>query len=203
VSSPKQLDAYLTAVFGDEIRPNEDGARRCFAWLAYIGIPVNEATLVKCGDVRFDDMEIRYNGNAYTIYREAIRTLRVFVNAEKMERTRGYIVDILPRAPGDLLLRGMTATETPQDRYESLSRKLSMREVEAVKAGRTDKNMSYTDIYKSGVFYRMYEDEIAGFPVDFSVLPGLFNITTKMRNSLLFAIRKYREDYEAWKKAFM
>lgn len=202
VSSPKQLDSYLTMVFGTEIRPNDDSIRRCFAWLAYIGIPIGEATLVKRSDVHFDDMEIVYNENTYKIYYEALKTLRVVANADSMERIRGSYTDVVPRAPGNLLLRGISVATSPEVRYQHLSRKLSMREMEAIKAGKTDKNMSYTDIYRSGIFYRMYEDEIAGFPVDFTILPGLFGLRTTKRNHILFKIRKYKEDYEAWKRVY-
>ena len=202
VSSPKQLDTYLSQVFGAEIRPNEDGVRRCFAWLAYIGIPVGEATLVMCSDVHFDDMEIVYDENTYKIYYEALRTLRVIAFADSLERIRGSYTDVIPRVPGDMLLSGAADTASPDARYQTLSRRLSIKETEAIRAGRTQKNLSYTDIYRSGVFYRMYEDEIAGFPVDFSVVPGLFGLKTKRRSAILFTIRKYREDYEAWKRVY-
>ena len=43
VTNPKQLQAYLKTVLGDETRLCEDLLRRCYAWFAFSGIPIGKA----------------------------------------------------------------------------------------------------------------------------------------------------------------
>lgn len=202
VANPRHLAVYLDQVLGAELRMNEDCIRRCFMWLAYIGIPTGKATLVSRKDIDLDHMEIVYNKNTYRIYPEAARALRIVTESDTIERTRGPYICVEPRSSGDMLLRGMGNPDTPELRYESISRTLSMRENEAIRTGRTDRRMSYTDAYRSGVFYRMYEDEIAGFPVDFAAIPDIFGSRSKRTATMQYIVNRNRQDYENWKKAY-
>ncbi len=64
----------------------------------------------------------------------------------------------IDRIPGDILMRGIRSTPTVN----------SMRSILSRKPGRTagkeerQERLSYGRIWLSGVFYRVYEDEIAG-----------------------------------------
>jgi len=202
VSNPKHLAVYLDQVLGTELRINEDCVRRCFMWLAFIGIPTGEATLVSCKDINFDNMEIVYNQIPYRIYHESVKALRMIAESDTIERVRGQFVHIEQRSPGNMLLRGIGDAGKPDIRYDTLSRTLSKMENEAIRSGKTDRRLSYTDVYRSGVFYRMYNDEVNGFPVDFSVIPGIFGSKTEDKTTIQYIIRKYRQDYENWKRAY-
>ena len=76
---------------------------------------------------------------------------------------------------------------------------------------KTDLKLSYFRVWISGLFYRMYERERAGMPVDFSAAAAQFmegktykldrgrNTPEAKKRQLT---RDYLEDYERWKLAF-
>ena len=92
-------------------------------------------------------------------------------------------------------------------RSVSLSR-TSKRKIEE---GKTTLKLSYKRVYLSGMFYRKYETEMAGIPVDFDdeaakFIAGKtykFDSCRKSTNHKLREIsQSYNDDYQRWKLVF-
>ncbi len=199
VTNPKQLAAFLDNVFGTETRLCEDLLRKCYAWLAFSGIPHGKASDVRKGDVYLDKMEIVYKNASYRLYYESLDVIRVARNATEYERYVGTHWSSFPRTKGYEILRGMSPEITQEYREVLLRSGFANRVRAALQEGRTNKRLTYMDIYRSGVFYRMYEDEVAGFPVDFASMPGLFGSEGADAGCIKQVIDLYRSDYENWK----
>lgn len=103
-------------------------------------------------------------------------------------------------------MRGIKSTT----KIMSIRSVLSHRSSEALKSQKTELQLSFYRIWLSGLFYRMYERERAGVPVDFS------DAAVNFMNGKTYALsgrekiehkqnrieREYMEDYQRWKLAF-
>lgn len=211
VSNPLQLQSYLDAVCDPESEKTTDNIYRCFYWMAYSGMEEQDILNVKCSDVDFDNMVIRYGGEEYEIYREAIPALRNAATlTEFVYKHPNYPPDkrvIRNRALGNTLIRGIRSTTT----LSSMRVELSRRSKKCIDDGYTDKQLSYNRVWLSGLFYSMYQRELAGLPVDFSGAASKFMAgkTYKLdsgRNTpeakKRAVVNDYTQDYERWKAAF-
>lgn len=107
------------------------------------------------------------------------------------------------------LLRGIRSDQTVVDIRNILTRKITA----AIKDGRTNMRLTTYRIWLSGTFYRMYERELAGFPVDFSSVAANhirveyrgkdLPVDGKLRKNILRVSREYTIDYERWKSAMI
>ena len=211
VSNPIQLQAYLDAVCDQESEQTTDNIYRCFYWMAYSGMDEHDILNVKCQDVDFDNMVIRYDGAEYEIYRVAIPAFRNAATlTEFVYKHPNYPPDkkvIRNRAFGNTLIRGIRSTTT----LAAMRVELSRRSKKSIEDGLTDKQLSYYRVWLSGLFYSMYQRELAGIPVDFSGAASRFmeGKTYKLdagRNTpeakKRAVVNDYMQDYERWKAAF-
>lgn len=211
VSNPTMLQAYLDVVCDPESEKTTDNIYRCFYWMAYSGMDEHDIMNVKCSDVDFNNMVIRYGGEEYEIYREAIPALRNAATlTEFVYKHPNYPPDkkvIRNRALGDTLIRGIRSTTS----LAALRVELSRRSKKFIEDGLTDKQLSYYRVYLSGLFHRMKEREDGGIPVDFSGVASRFmeGKTYKLdagRNTpeakKRAVMNDYLQDYERWKAAF-
>lgn len=211
VANPTQLQMYLNVICEPESEQTTDNIYRCFYWMAYSGMDEEAILATKVTDVDFENMVIHSGGNEYEIYREAIPA---FKNAatltEFVYKHPNYPPDKIVRrnrAPGDTLIRGIRSTTS----VLSLRVELSRRSKKFVDEGLTDKQLSHFRVKLSGLFYRMYQRELAGIPVDFSGEASKFmeGKTYKLdtgRNTpeakKRAVVNDYMQDYERWKAAF-
>lgn len=211
VSSPLHLQQYLDAVFSKEEDGTVDNLYRCYYWMAYGGIQYDDVLLVKVSDVNFPEMCIRYGDTSVPIYREA---LPAFHNAVELTsflyRHPKYAKPIRrDRVPGDTLIRGYREITT-QSQASNLRSKMSHLSTDAVKQGKTELQLSFYRVWISGLFYRMYERERAGLPVDFTSVAAslmadktyIIKGRTKIEHRHRQRGRDYMEDYQRWKLAF-
>ena len=210
VKNPRHLQRWLDTLFVPEENETADNTMRAFCWLAYSGLKAEQAIALKNADVDFENMRIHYDGHDYILYREAVPSLRNCVEliAFRYEHP-GYGHSIYrDRVPGDDLFRSMRGVLKTQGTLVSLSRACK----NAVESGKTDLRLSYDRIRVSGIFYRMYEDELAGFPVDFLSVPELgitdrqydLSSSTNTQSAKHRALAaQYRKDYERWKQTLL
>ena len=211
VSNPTMLQAYLDVVCDPESEKTTDNIYRCFYWMAYSGMDEHDIMNVKCSDVDFDNMAIRYGGEEYEIHREAIPAFRNAATlTEFVYKHPNYPPDkkvIRNRALGDTLIRGIRSTTS----LAALRVELSRRSKKFIEDGLTDKQLSYYRVYLSGLFYNMKKREEAGIPVDFTGVASRFmeGKTYKLdagRNTpeakKRAVVNDYLQDYERWKAAF-
>ena len=211
VSNPTMLQAYLDVVCDPESEKTTDNIYRCFYWMAYSGMDEHDIMNVKCSNVDFDNMVIRYGGEEYEIHREAIPAFRNAATlTEFVYKHPNYPPDkkvIRNRALGDTLIRGIRSTTS----LAALRVELSRRSKKFIEDGLTDKQLSYYRVYLSGLFYNMKKREEAGIPVDFTGVASRFmeGKTYKLdagRNTpeakKRAVVNDYLQDYERWKAAF-
>ena len=211
VSNPTMLQAYLDVVCDPEPEKTTDNIYRCFYWMAYSGMDEHDIMNVRCSDVDFDNMVIRYGGEEYEIHREAIPAFRNAATlTEFVYKHPNYPPDkkvIRNRALGDTLIRGIRSTTS----LAALRVELSRRSKKFIEDGLTDKQLSYYRVYLSGLFYNMKKREEAGIPVDFTGVASRFmeGKTYKLdagRNTpeakKRAVVNDYLQDYERWKAAF-
>lgn len=208
VASPLHLQRYLDEVFDKECEETVDVIYRCYYWMAFGGIKEDDMLAVKISDVNFDDMEISYGNTHATIYREALQAFHKACELKSFCYKHPNYSEVIrrDRVAGDTLMRGIKAiTKIPTIRST-----LSKRSARAIEDGLTEQQLSFYRVWTSGLFYRMYEHERAGLPVDFSQAANEFisgrdytlNGRIKLAHKQNRVARDYMEDYQRWKLAF-
>lgn len=208
VKNPKHLQRYLDDICDAEGDETTDNTLRCYYWLAYAGMDEEDILRVRAKDVDFPNMVVRFNNTEYPIYREAIPALKncVFLT-QFLYKHPNYAADKIvyrDRADGDILVRGIRSVPS----IVSMRAELSRRSRERIKSGKTNLQLSYYRVWISGIFYRMYESELAGAEPDFfSLVEKLTEGKTYKldsgRNTVGAKQRKlaweYLTDYKRWK----
>lgn len=204
VTGPLQLQVYLNAAFSPESSMGIDNTYRAFFWLAFAGIPFDSSLDITTDQVDLTGMRIVLDGREYPIYKEGLACFRNCVESQFFVRKHPRYGTPMKcsRVDGDLLFRGIRANPV-KTTFIPTVRKLA----ETARAeGRTDKELSYSRIKMSGQFYRMYEDERAGLPVDAgSVVDEIISEKPDAYYSRMQRLRMIREligDYENWKQTF-
>ena len=210
VRNPRHLQLFLDALCEPEENQTIDNNLRTYCWLAYSGMKSEDVFEVRSSNVDFDKMQISFNGRFYPIYVEALPAIRNCVTLRSYIYPHGNYTELSrqDRQPGDILLRGIKATQNP----DTMRVLLANRKREAMKAGKTDLDLSYKKIWFSGIFYQMYQMEQGGAPVDFSGIIDFWRDGKPYKldsgkNTQESRIRQvsgfYKEDYERWKQTLL
>lgn len=190
VSSPFHLQKCLDEVFAKEDNLEFSLTYRCFLWLAFIGCPEDIAFKLKTTDVILQEMIVKTKIGSETyefpIYREALKTFKYCSELDYfMSNNPNYKkVYKLPRVSSNQLLRGLKK-EATQARFRNEVSKF-------VRAANTTK-LSYSHVFMSGIFYRKYQEELAGMRVDFSDVVGYMTDGKEY-------VMKSGKDYKNWRK---
>jgi hypothetical protein len=207
VRNPRHLQAFLDVLCVPESEQTSDNNFRSYYWLAYSGLGDEEIFRVTTDEVDFLNAVVRHGGREYPIYREAVPALRNCVELSAYRYLNPNYTEAIwrDRVPGNILLRGVRSTPT----VGIIRVDFAKREKKAVAEGKTDMQLSYRRIWLSGVFYRMYEDELAGFQPDFSAFidERLGDFQYAGANSQEYKRRQaaeaFRTDYERWKETLI
>ena len=208
VKNPMHLQRYLNDICDAESEQTADNTLRCFYWMAYGGMGEEDIFRVRSKDVDLSSLLVHLDGTDYPIYREAIPAFKNCMTLSQfLYKHPNYGADktvYRDRADGDILIRGIRAIPSVM----SMRAELSRRSKKCFDEVRTTLQLSYYRAWISGVFYRTYEAELAGVPVDFSGVAADFmqGKTYKLesgRNTPMAKQRKlaadYTVDYERWK----
>ena len=224
VSNPIQLQKYFDEIFRPESDETIDIIYRCYLWMAYMGIPEEDALNVKSNDIDFNIMKIKYGDKDAPIYFESLPAFRgaVALSSFYYRHPNYESAKLNDRITGDMILRGVEGKNRIKediDKYNIrsvVSRKFSDKE----NIKKTGKKLSFYRIWISGLFYRMYEHERAGNEVDFTNTakddinkprldqdgnPVQYKFNHSMDNERQRISRKindYTEDYNRWKYVF-
>lgn len=207
VSRPKHLQKYLDSICSPEEKCTTDNIYRCFYWLAYAGMDEEDILNVKISDVDFKRMQVNYP-RKYTvvpIYAEAVHAFKNCVELDSfLYNHPNYTKSVWkPRVEGDTLIRGLRS----KINTKSIRVEMSRRSKRNIELGNTTMQLTYSRVWLSGLFYRMYERELDGEPVDFSDIVDE-QMSTKVysyrgRNTpngkRKFLMREFEEDYRRWK----
>ena len=215
VRNPEHLQYQLNKIFDAESELTQDNVYRAFFWLAYGGMGKDRAYNLKVGDIRFEYMEAQCETDdgfeIAVLYRQGVAAIRNCVTLTAFKyKNQSYTNagDIWrDRVTGNRLLRGIREDQALSNFNTQISRKLRIKREEGIEAT----ELSYDKVWLSGMFYRTYEQELAGIEPDFTELichseygrralascpPGRRQIVF---NDLL-ARSGYQLDYINWKK---
>ena len=211
ISSPAHLESYLNEICEPVEEKTTDNIYRCYYWLAFAGVKEEDILNVKCSDVDFSRMIVKYSDTEVPIYREAVPAFKNCVELNQFVYKHPlYSADKVvwkDRVPGDTVVRGVRA----QPSLKAMRVELSRRSKNKRDDGVTNLKLSYYRVWISGVFYRMYEREQMGIEPNFSsiVSQQLEGKTYKLdsgRNTQDAKKRQlahdYIEDYNRWKLAY-
>lgn len=209
VSSPTHLQLFLDSVYDKESEETTDNVCRCYYWLAFCGLKIEDAIQITKDNIDFENMLIRIRDEEYPLYREALPSIKNCINLSSFKYNHPRYETPLrqPRASSNQLLR-MVGTEAG---FQNLRNKTSRSTRKALKEGRTQIELSYSRARLSGFFYRIYELEKVGIAPSFtqlaaSLMEGKDYKLEKARHTTEGTIRiitnKYKRDYERWKQAF-
>lgn len=215
VANPQHLQMYLDYVFEAESEKTVACIYRGYYWLAYSGMAQKHVLNVRKEDVDLKDMLIRYQNREYPVYREAVRAFDDCMHLDKFKFIHPNFSDkeiYKERPESDKLLQGTGKSESIKAfRVEVSRREKNPRGKIAVGNKQTDLNLSFFRVWLSGLFYRTYEAERVGMPVDFMAAAEEFmeGKTYKLdsgRNLIGAKQRQlasdYLEDYNRWKEAY-
>ena len=209
IRNPRHLQSVLDLLCEPESEETADNCFRTWFWLVYAGMKDTDIPNVRTSDVDFERMSVRYGCREYPFCREALPAIRNCVRLQEFRYKHPLYPEHIiwmDRVPGDILVRSVRSVPSVHTMQVDLSRRLK----KARDAGKTDMQLSYYKIWLSGAFYRMWEEELAGFPVDFSSFVdeklGDFQYSVKPGGSTQETKRKslaksYQSDYERWKQA--
>lgn len=218
VRNPRHLQSCLDKICRKESDETKDNVLRCYLWLAYGGMKEQDALRVRTSDVDFSNQVVRFEGKEYPIYREAIPAFRNCVrltqfavfNPASYGSGSGDESYHIERSPGKLLLRAGRGSDPSLSVLRALlsKRKKDARDECGVSEDEIE-CLRYYRVWISGVFYRMYENELAGDKPDFRdfVLEKKGDKTYKLdsgRNTQKARraelARGYLADYNRWKQ---
>lgn len=198
--SPAAFDAYLNAVFDPVSENTIDITYRTYCWLIYYGVLAPEAFSIRTSDVDLAAKRIYYAaaGEYITMYDISVPAFEKAITCTQFSKRK--------RAPGDVLVRGHS-TGTNHVRMRSM---IMHAQKHAELTNAVSIRATLSDIYASGLFYRVYRRELEGAPVDFSEV-----IANEMRYAghldrdpesiKRLSVQKERYltlDYTFWKMAF-
>ena len=205
VSGPKHLSQVLGSVLHDPSEQSTDDITASYLWLSFSGFMEEDMLSLTDHDIDFDTMTITYCDDTYPVYEEAkpslfnCATLTSFYSISSRRRIN------TPRASGDQLLRGIAGPASIQK-----LRVMLVKKVAAARNNNSVPSLSAAKVWLSGVFYRIYERELAGVPADFALESVSNDIkrrieTTsgnKTKASIKHSIKQYKDDYYSWRRAF-
>lgn len=208
VTNPAHFQRYLNIIFDDEDMDTMDIVFRTYYWLAYAGMRLDDIFKVKKSDISLEDMTVKYGDMCRPIYRESLKTIRKCITLDSVNVFRPNKVDpvVVERVDSDLLLRGTRGVLSKKTTLESISRKQRA----AIDSGKTNMRVGFFGAWISGLFFRIYMDELSGIPADFSKFVEMIDavkesgsekpkpVNQVLRNRIIM----YQEDYLTWKDSF-
>ena len=214
VANPKMLEKRLETIFDTgkseyEIKHGYDNIYKAFYWMAFMGIPEEQIVEITADEIRYDLMMITHNGLNYQICVEALPVLRACANEQQFLYIHAnYTSNLRDRVDGNILLRGFNGVTSVLALRSSLSRITKKRQEDGISK---DIRLSYVRVRLSGIFYRKYQDEIAGESISFRQEAQELvyskeehgDLTGKpLEARIRKAERDYYNDYNRWKLAF-
>lgn len=221
VANPTHLKETLDIVYDQADSNDADYIYRSLFWLAFMGFEWSDVTMLRCGDVSFDDMTITYRRPESclvvgAIPQEAAFDIRKACVLTDLQYSYKHSVRVIPRAEGDRLIRLVKPMdiETEEDSKRYLTRYVRPMINRAFSRAKTrlletygfvpkwcSVDMTYDLALRSGVFYRLYERERAGLEINFA---NIFQARFSQYGCGPDAGFRYmyQRNYKLWKETF-
>ena len=211
VSDPGGLQSLLDRLFYPERELRIDCIYRCYYWLAFAGLKLDDVFKINVADVDLESMVVHFEDEEYPIYKEA---LPAFKNASTLNAFNAYStwfteVKSWNRVVGLQLLRGLRGMARKETFRNQLNKFLEARA--KAESRPTDNAPTYDRVQKSGLFYRVhvYEsatDERESFQrfADLDMADKTFKLHRgqSLEKRRDHKARMLRADYDKWRYAF-
>ena len=205
IRNPEHLQHSLNEIFEPESEETVDNTYRCFFWLAYGGMMIEDALELTADGVDFEAMIASHGSSFAILYRQGLPAVRNCIRLKQFRyKHPNYDPVWKTRIAGDEILRGTRGGKVSSSGIRSLISK-------RIAQGSNDKTilMSYQRVWRCGVYYRLYENEQAGIVPNFyaaamdsptgrKVLGKQQNATTRRR--IVQMASDFKRDYLDWKK---
>ena len=234
-ASDYQLNIFMDYCFQPIADDTFDNFYRVLLWLAFAGVPIQKAFSIDESEVDIWNMRITHDGAVFQLSPYALPAIQRLMMAKQFKVLGGRHPRTLKREKGTLLLRRTNVRKTDQssddektwDRWvrNTMRPSLMARFRDAEKRFVTNKpkgfpetlafGTSYKYIALSGVYYRMYQRELAGLKPNFREV-AIEQADLKLKDSeekgdiekkRRLAVRakrwSYSRNYDAWKAAFV
>ena len=220
ISGPYHLNRFLDEVYPPVSEKTTGNLLRCYAWLAFIGVPESEAPLVRRDEVNLGALRLHHSKEDYMLIPESIDVFRFCKQEDLIHLTDAAHPKggFAPRKGSTLLLSSTKVEQfTPQTLKHAFCRdnKNACDKRDGANPGKNQlqilPRLSYFRIWLSGVFYRTFEVERAGIAPDFSAYADRYVVEKKRKPDLseegkrarVVAVNsEMKHDYELWKDAF-
>lgn len=193
---------------------------RTYCWVAFMGIPREDAEVLRCSNVDLEDKMIGYRGRGFRIYDESLfdiekcLTSREFFQKRVEEKTKKTYGTLIPRAKNTYFLRGRKDGKPSSEIVLNVLQRIPYEENKDFFETEEDfkkakKRFIYSNLYNSGVYYRAYITELKGGKADFGELCDFWAARScskkdesKYKQNKANYYYKFKHGYEDWKKAF-
>lgn len=208
IASPAHLEVVLNKIFEPVQNETVDCLYRCYFWMGFAGLEESETVEVTVDEIDFSTMTIEHGGKSYEIYREAVPAFKMACEATQFRYIHpGYSSDkkqqgiYRDRYPGKHLLRGIRSSQIKLTTIKAhTGKKLKANGIET----------TYGKIRLSGLYYKTYEMERFGEPVNFDAIiverisktPQNYHRNYTRSKFASVIRRSLLEDYECWKAVF-
>ena len=207
VKDPIHLARILNKSFAPVEEKTIENIFRFYVWGYYMGM--SEEQILKCtkDDIDYKKMVICIDDEYFQIFRESLDVITFCADSEVVaERRHAHVRDFSTRAAGTELYRGVRQVNSSNAARVAVSKRLK----EAFHSGAVDVDINRRGLWLSGMFYRMYERESLGFPVDFTndAIKIMSGKEYKTNRKETIGVKRHRividlqEDYENWKIAY-
>ena len=211
IRSPEHLQYCLDLFFSPESEETTEDTFRCFFWLAYGGMPEDVIHTVTAEDVDFENMLVRKGDFVAVLYRQALPAVRNCVRLKQMRYKNNAYVNVgsiyRDRIDDPSILRGVRGKSGVLNMRTQISRKLRVVQEENGNIPESE-CLTYWRVWRSGVFYRIFEKEMAGMEPDFLAVArasdrGRRTMAGGTKTESKTMIRKiasdFENDYARWK----
>ena len=210
VGSPSHLKSVLDKVFRADEDCTTDSVFRSIYWLAFSGVKKEQLFLLTADCIDFINQVITIDGDSFVLYKESVSSLQKCIELSEFRVYNPLYKDKYvwkSRSDGGSILRGFGTYEDENDIKSRTTRKIR----NAYAHGIIDTKPTFETIRKSGLFYRLSENERAGIKPNFAyVARFLYNDKQYKtdRNHVLKTVldrveKNFQKEYEDWKNAFL
>lgn len=198
-SGPAHLQRCMDEILTPESMETTDVVSRSYFWMAFSGIREKDILAATKENIDFRAMCIRIGEKEYPIYREAVTSLHLVAELEDFLVIHpNYDPIRKARVKSSQLLRMTKAEATYTNMVGRINRKIRA----ARRNGIEPHTIQWRTAFMSGLFYRAYEDERAGYPPRFTEFV-VENYSFKNKIEMIKYEEECKSDYERWKAAFM
>ena len=205
-ASPAHLQSFLDKVFDPVEIGSADCLYRCFIWLVYMGLSIEEIESVQVDNIDLFRFTIRFGSVEYKLPSESLAVIHACMTLDSFRVESQHVLSgiyYVSRSEGKHLLR--RAAKSNGVSY------FRMRTDTAKKVHSKGYAVELDGVRKSGSFYRIFQREQITGEADFSMLiirsiesdPKFSEKRKDLQEKTVRTLRNYiRKDYEAWKSAF-